>query len=774
MLALLLAMALAQAPITGIVKDSSGGAIPGASVVVRTDAGPVTQTVTGPDGRFAIDKAPDGRATLIVLAGGFAQKEVPVAAGEIEVILSPASLFEEVTVTPGRGELRLGDTPASVSVVSSQDIRESPALVADDVLRRIPTFSLFRRTSSLSSHPTAQGVSLRGIGPSGVSRTLVMVDGVPFNDAFGGWVYWTRVPMASLDRIEVVDGSSSSLYGNYAMGGVINIISGRATRRTVELKTQYGNRDSRKVDFFGSDVFGKLSVVVEGGAFNTDGFPIVIANERGVIDNEAWVHFRNINSKVDYRATDRVNLFFRGGYFSEDRSNAKIDEINDTRWKSVTGGVRVLMPDGSDLQARLFGDFAEFHSTFLAVPATTPPRNAVRLTLDQRVPADSWGGMVQWGRAFGRSHVISAGSDWRWVDGDSLEDAYNQVGAIVSPVTPAVLALRRESGGTQRSFGAYLQDVFTPVERLIVTVSARVDTWKNYDGHNLETNTATGLPVPIVIAPNGLITGNRPDLADKSDTAVSPRVAAMYHVSDRVRVWGGYSEGFRAPTLNELYRQFAVGLIRTFANEALSPERLRGFEAGVMAEAAPNVVVRGTFYDNRVKDPVANVTIGTNQLQRQNLGRTAVKGFQTDVDVTAGEFVRLSAGYLFNSAKVTEFSANPQLIGNYLPQVPKHRGSFQVTYANPRLFNAGLGVQYIGRQFDDDQNIRAVPGESEPGLPGYAIVDLTASRALQRNVEVFFGVQNLLDEEYIVQTLPTTVGSPRLVHAGVRVRFAGR
>ena len=95
-------------------------------------------------------------------------------------------------------------------------------MVADDVLRQIPTFSLFRRTSSLASHPTTQGVSLRGIGPSGVSRTLVLLDGVPFNDPFGGWVYWSRVPLERADRIEVVDSSSSSLYGNYAMGGVIN------------------------------------------------------------------------------------------------------------------------------------------------------------------------------------------------------------------------------------------------------------------------------------------------------------------------------------------------------------------------------------------------------------------------------------------------------------------------------------------------------------------------------------------------------------------------
>src|SRR5919201_2038187 len=225
---------------------------------------------------------------------------------QIDITLQPATVLEEVTVTASRTDQRLGDVPASVSIVSSEEIQQSPAVVADDLLRRIPTFSLFRRTSSLSSHPTSQGVSLRGIGPSGVSRTLVLVDGTPFNDPFGGWVYWTRVPLESADRIEVVDGSTSSLYGNYAMGGVINIVTSRPARRSVDFKTQYGNRNSPKADFFASDVWGRLGLDVDGSMFRTDGFPIVAAAERGRVDNNAAVDFRNVNLKADYNPNARL------------------------------------------------------------------------------------------------------------------------------------------------------------------------------------------------------------------------------------------------------------------------------------------------------------------------------------------------------------------------------------------------------------------------------------------------------------------------------------
>ena len=565
----------AQTAVSGIVKDEAGGTVSGASVTVVGPRGSEQKTVTGPDGRFTLTKLPSGDLTLIVRAGGFAEWSQSLPAnGDVNVVLAIASLLETVTVTPTRSEQRLGDVPASASIVEKETIRQSPAVVADDVLRQVPSFSLFRRSSSLSSHPTAQGVSLRGIGPSGVSRTLVMMDGIPFNDPFGGWVYWTRVPLESVNRIEVIDGSNSSLYGNYAMGGVINIISASPARRSVEFKTQYGNHDSPKAEFFASDVWGKLGVAVEGGAFNTDGFPIVIANERGPIDNNATVDFQNFNVKADYRANDRVSVFFRGGYFKENRVNGKVGEVNDTKWTTAGGGVRVHMPDESDLQATIFSDDNTFHSTFLAVnPApynTRPPRSIVRLATDQSVPTDGVGTMIQWSRAIGRNNYFSAGFDWRRVDGDSLEDLYVN-GPIIAegPTAPATLSGRRNSGGTQRSAGLFLQDMIN-MNNVVITLSARVDSWKNYNGHIIETSVATGLPTA----------GNRGDLPDKDDTVVSPRAGALYRVTDRVSVWGDIGWGFRAPTLNELYRQFSVGLTRTLANEALGPERLFGGEAG--------------------------------------------------------------------------------------------------------------------------------------------------------------------------------------------------
>src|SRR5215471_14009805 len=273
-LALLLSLSLAAAPsVTGVVKDSSGGAVSGAAVVLQTSAGVQQQTVTGPDGRFTFDNPPADSATLIVRAGGFGEVQKPVnGAAELEITLSPANLLETVIVTPSKTEQRLGDTPASVSLLTSREIESSPAVMADDVLRQVPSFSLFRRANSISAQPTTQGVSLRGIGPSGQSRTLVLLDGIPFNDPFGGWVYWTRVPLSSVQRVEMTEDSSSSLYGNMAMGGVINIITSRPARKTLELDPTYGNHNSPKFDFLASNQWDKISAIVQGSFLQTDGF----------------------------------------------------------------------------------------------------------------------------------------------------------------------------------------------------------------------------------------------------------------------------------------------------------------------------------------------------------------------------------------------------------------------------------------------------------------------------------------------------------------------
>ena len=116
------------------------------------------------------------------------------ADAQLKVELAPAPFSEEVAVTAARTLTRVSETAASVVVISREDVAATAALTLDDALRQVPGFTLFRRSGSRTANPTSQGVSLRGVGASGASRAVVLADGIPINDPFGGWVYWGRVP----------------------------------------------------------------------------------------------------------------------------------------------------------------------------------------------------------------------------------------------------------------------------------------------------------------------------------------------------------------------------------------------------------------------------------------------------------------------------------------------------------------------------------------------------------------------------------------------------
>ena len=177
------------------------------------------------------------------------------ALGRAQTPEAPSRL-EPVVVTPSRLEQQAGEAPASVTVITADDVRSAPYVALDDLLRQIPSFSLFRRSSSLVGHPTTQGVSLRGVGPSGASRALVLVDGIPINDPFGGWVPWSRVPLLSIEQIEVVRGGGSALWGNGALGGVINVISRPPIERSAIFESSLGNHDTKNFDLLVRETLG--------------------------------------------------------------------------------------------------------------------------------------------------------------------------------------------------------------------------------------------------------------------------------------------------------------------------------------------------------------------------------------------------------------------------------------------------------------------------------------------------------------------------------------
>src|SRR5436190_218734 len=282
----LLAQQEDSAKLRGAVRDQSGAAMSGASVRV-SGKGFVRETQTSNSGEFLFADLPAGTANVEIGATGFALYKQTISIGsgsELQIELTPASVVEEIVVTPSGKEAPLSETAESVTVIGRNELNQTAAIAFDDALRQVPGFTLFRRSNSLSANPTSQGVSLRGVGASGASRALVLDDGIPLNDPFGGWVYWNRVPRLAVDRVEVLRGGGSNLYGNDAFGGVINITPQRPPRSVASIETSYGSQFTPDGSLFADYVGNGWNTSIAGEGLRTDGYVSVERSLRGLVD----------------------------------------------------------------------------------------------------------------------------------------------------------------------------------------------------------------------------------------------------------------------------------------------------------------------------------------------------------------------------------------------------------------------------------------------------------------------------------------------------------
>ena len=657
--------------------------------------------------------------------------------------------LEPVVVTPTRLEQQAGDAPASVTVISREDVRQSASQTVDDLLRQVPGFSLFRRTSSVVGHPTTQGLSLRGIGPSGTSRALVLLDGVPINDPFGGWVYWNRIPLQSIEQIEVVHGGGSSVWGNGALGGVVHILTRRPVERAAFFETSYGSYDTRNFDLLLTEAKGPLRLSLEGNYFDTGGYPIVKESRRGAIDIDATSRHSTFNGRVELVDSPDLSLFASGNYFDEDRGNGTPLQFNRTGAGAFATGGRLRAGDFGELAAAVYGHFQEFRSTFSTQAAD---RNSETLALDQTVPSTSAGGYLQWNRRFG-SHLVASGGDIRWVDGETQEKVY----------VSGAFARTRIAGGEQLVGGVFVQDVYTPHPAWELVGGIRGDYWRSYHGTRRDTPPPAGSGIPA-----------SQTFSDIDRILASPRIAALFHATSSTDVRASAYQGFRVPTINELYRVFRVRNDVTVANEHLRPERLTGGELGVQQRWGP-LEARVTAFWNEVRDLVANVTLatplpdcpaGTTCRQRQNLDLSRIRGFESELELRLTREWRFVASYLFSDARVVEAPQQPTLEGNRLAQVPEHNVTLGVRYTHPAIATVSATARYVGGQFEDDLN--TLP------LGSYVVLDLFVSRALAKWAEAFVGVENLFGQTYSTGRTSegvVSIGAPRLVHGGLRLAF---
>jgi len=601
-------------------------------------------------------------------------------------------LHQTITVT----EKISTEAPALIQVLGRPEVEQTPGVDLDDRLRMVPGFSLFRRSSSLAANPTTQGISLRGLGSSGASRTLVLWDGIPVNSPFGGWVYWTRLAPEEIERIEISRGASTSVFGDKAMGGAVTLFSRPPEPWHMTLYADGGGQDTAELGAGFSHVWGKVGASASVRAFSTDGYFIVPASIRGPIDTHAGVEFVAGVIRLDFLGA-RDKFFVRLDTLAEDRKNGTTLTANSTGLGTLAGSWwRELAHDG--VSVSVYHTRENFHASFSSIGAN---RLTERLTFNQHAPSEAAGAAGLW------RHDTSGWTALLGGDFDRTE------GSSTDALVPSGV---RFGGGTRVERGFFGQ-------------------W----------NVKTG--------PARLFFGAREDFTGAGSSFFSPS-AGVSAGKGLLRGRASVYRSFRAPTLNELFREFRAGNTVTQANPALIPETLFGAEVGfdLVGETRRLSV---TAFRNSLDHVITNVTLssagGQIVRQRQNAASAVTHGVEANLQQNWRHW-RGELSYLFADSRYAT--------GARTPQVAKQQGSAQLVWEHGSTF-AAAGVRSYSLQFEDDLNTLI--------LPGFAVAQFSARQRLKRSLAATLEIENLLDRQFLTGLTPAPqIGGPRLWRIGLR------
>ena len=686
-------------------------------------------------------------AATIVCAIFFALR----AEAQATAAVPPAeSVQQSVTVTADRGLAGVDDQATSVVLLNRQQLAAPPALTLDDQLHQVAGFQLYRRTSSWTANPTTEGVSLRGLGSTAASRTLVVSDEVPLNDPFGGWIHWDEIPALAIGSVQLERGGAADLYGSSAIGGVIAIdpIHPASVPRLQLGGDAIGaTENSGKGDMLLTIALRPLNLLLAGSGLDTGGYVTTAPALRGSVDRPSSV--AEESGRMELRTPTRPHgdtAFLLGNVLNEARGNGTPDQTNGTRLWRYAGGGDVNSTFGH-AALRFFGDREAYRQSFSAIAAD---RDSETLTRLQTVPTDEFGFAVNASRTLVHTLTAGLGLDLRDIRATDAE----------SPVSRGSATSTTGISAHQRELGGYAEGIWQP-KQWSVAASIRVDSFRTFDGRQTATNTAVITPEP-----------------ETAELVASPHLGVVRNLPHGFALTASAFRAFRGPTMNELYRTGQVGQQTTEANPSLLAERATGFEFGgefanLRAHGRDLGHLRAGYFWTEVNRPISAVllsqTATTQTLQRQNLGQIRSRGLSLEAASARWHSFDATVGYQLAIATVTAFnsgsSAQANLTGNWIPEVPRESLTATVNYAVPHIVNLHVIASYEGREFDDSAN--------QFILHPYPRFDASADRTLSHGLSLYVASQNLGNRAIDAGRTPIlTLAAPRLVEGGLRFNLS--
>ena len=665
----------------------------------------------------------------------------------------------ELIVSALRAPTSVGEVPVNVTTVTREELRLSAAQTLQDVLQEVPGLNFRFPFQASVAHPSWQAVTLRGLGGTAASRTLVLVDGVPLNDPYFGWVRWSQVPVEVIERIEIVRGGATVSWGSQSLAGVVHVITRSGGGGGFSAGVQGGSQSTFRGDAMASFGDDRAGGYVAGEIFDSDGYILTEPSLRGAVDIPSASSHGALRAKVEFQAGDRLRIHAQGNYFDQDKDNATPLRNNTTEAGFGQVGATLTTGEESSLAFNAYMQSQSYVNSFSGVEAG---RNSEEPSISQDVPSSGVGTNLVWSGG-----DFAVGADFLRATGSATERYLFRDGAF---------ARQRETGGDQTLFGLFSQahSDLGDSGRWTLHYGARLDVWRNSSGsrHILHTTDRSVLTDDV--------------FEDRSGTQFSTNAGVVYAASEQIALRASAYDGLRVPTLNELYKPFrAAGNVVNESNEALNPEKVSGLEIGVDFQPDPSVLVRLTGYHTTVSDAITDVTIQEAETsgviqpcgfvaaggvcrRRDNVGTLRSIGLETEIELRPSAAWLLAVNHQYNPTEVTDAPGRPDLIGNEVQGSPTHRAMLRVGHIDPSTLEVVATARYLGARFDNDLNT----GE----IAGSFLLDVRFRRQLTSRLSAFASVQNLFDA--IAEMSHDAngfirVGAPRTLVGGLRVRFGG-
>ncbi|NLO00805.1 MAG: TonB-dependent receptor [Bacteroidales bacterium] len=730
------AAAFSQRTITGQVTSADEGlGMPGVSILVKNTT---TGTRTDDDGNFTLN-IPANDVALVVSFVGFQTVEIPVGnQSRIDIALQPDVLaLDDVVVTATKTIRNLIEVPSRINVVSSKTIEASPALLVEDILRFTPGVNIDRSVGIFSS--SNPSVTLRGLSGDEQSRTLVLMNGVPINASDGGSVNWNKINQYDVERIEVFKGPGSSLYGNNAMGGVINIIT-KVPDKPQEIygSLTYGTFHTIRQDL-------ALRIRSDKGFYGSLSQNLIKSNGYLSIPEEQRTPY---DIKRNYEAID---VSARAGY---DKNNWLKTELQYDVYRGRRGeGTRVYIPLGNyrrfdtDLLRGVFkggGDKTQYDmNVYYQMINYTDLNESVRSNgVYQRYDVDSyrkdWGALFNFSQQLADNNTLTGGLEYK--NGSVKGGDYYQTAPFDTVYNK----------GMTQIYAGYVQDehAFWD-EKIRLVAGLRYDYVAFSDGYYYSTSPW----------------GDPPELKDHHWSEFSPRIGLRFNFIQEFSGYLSYSHGFRASILDDLTRTGYMWVGPKYANPDLGPESIDNYEIGadlILSKFKLSVsgyYAKGDdflYYVNSGDE----LSPGRPIYRRENVSSVSLKGAETEISYYPLSNLRFLASYTYSHSTINKFDLRPDLVDKFLTYVPKNRFSLAMLWQN-KIVNVNVQALYKSAQFSDDANT------DENIIDAFTTLDLQLSRKLFGNFSGMIDIQDLFDNQHM-QTLNSLSPGRRI---SVKVAF---